>query len=63
MTPEQMDAVEALSATLKADLNEVHIEEDEYADGLVHVTYKKKRGSWYGCITIMPDGRREFGRR
>jgi len=60
MTPEQCNAVNALSATLKAETNEVHIEEE---GDRVYVTYKKKRGTWYGTITILPDGRREFGRR
>jgi len=60
MTDAQCDALTALKATFKAETNEVHIEEE---GDRVYVTYKKKRGTWYGTITILPDGRREFGRR
>ena len=60
MTNAQQEALNALSATLKAEQQEIHIKED---GDRVYVTYKKKRGSWYGTITILPDGRREFGRR
>ena len=60
MTDAQCDALTALKATFKAAQQEMHVEQD--GDRVI-VSYKKKRGAWYGHITILPDGRREFGRR
>ena len=60
MTNAQREAVTALKATLRAEQQEMHVEEVE---DHIYVSYKKKRGTWYGTITILPDGRREFGRR
>jgi len=60
MTDAQCDALTALKATLRAEQQEMHIAED---GDRVYVTFKKPRGTWYGTITILPDGRREFGRR
>ena len=60
MTDAQCDAVTALKETFKTENQEMNVEEIE---DRVYVTYKKPRGSWHGTITILPDGRREFGRR
>ena len=60
MTDAQSDALMALKATLRAEQQEMHIEED---GDRVYIRFKKPRGGWYGTITILPDGRREFGRR
>jgi len=62
MTDAQREAVEALSVALKAEKWSVDIEEEENGDR-VFLRFGKYYGDFVGWYTILPDGRREFGRR
>ena len=63
MTPEQADAAKQLRTTLKAEKYLVGVEEEEHGNRVFVHFQKHYPGAFVGWYTILPDGRREFGRR
>ena len=59
MTSAQQQALNTLKAVLKRAGAIFTIDQ---IDDKIHVAHKKPQGHWYGHITIMPDGGRQFGR-